>query len=463
MNQNHGVFQAALEADLGKIHKNGIPERIEAGYAPAMTELAAAITKERYAGEADYYSQQVEHLLRQSIGRIPTSHEIGLLPKTKQRHEGLEKLFGIAGDRGLGLNARRENAAKPLGYKDAETLRRGEVTKRPLLDVILDELVSQMLVLANEHDFVSVAQPDAPEPRSEPLHEAYFDAAATLDSTAATAAPSESTSSPPTSTPVDRGTMLKRRLGWRWRLAAAIGTLLVLSVATLVVVGTLGSHRMGPGGWGPSRLVYDYKRYNGNDNCADPANPASNYGRCGASTYYPVFNSFINTPSYGDERAFFDGYRTERPSHHAEDPVRNITSGDKIVTLKVYVDNMAQVDEEEPALTTTYNARVRIALPTGTAPNLIAYAYISAGRTVPVYDSVDLTSRQSFFIEYVPGSAVLWNRLHGHNQSYRLSDEIIGSEGALIGADTMNGVLPPSNDFSTVAVVELKIRAIPQP
>src|SRR5476651_585071 len=49
-------------------------------------------------------------------------------------------------------------------------------------------------------------------------------------------------------------------------------------------------------GWTPDRPVFDWN------------NPAQQVG----STTGPVFNSFINTPFYGDERTFFDAGRTDQ-------------------------------------------------------------------------------------------------------------------------------------------------------
>src|ERR1035437_6421582 len=63
----------------------------------------------------------------------------------------------------------------------------------------------------------------------------------------------------------------------------------------------------------PIRPTFDYNKYDPNNlNCNDPNNIAAQNGRCG-SLNGPVFDSFINTPSYGDERAFFDGHRSDMP------------------------------------------------------------------------------------------------------------------------------------------------------
>jgi hypothetical protein len=435
-------FPTRLVSDLERIYREGLPKDIPADYVPTMTTLAEAISGERHAGSEDYYSLQLENLIRKAIGRVPM---------TGERRNGVEKLFGITGGRILGLEARRESAAPSLGYKDADTLRRGEVNKRPFHDVLLEELLTQMVALGTEHDFAFKSDP-------EPTDEDETSQASAPLAPGDRAAPE--TPVPGTSASSSR-TALRRRLGWRWKLVAPIGAALALGAVTLTAMGAWASHQGYHDTWGPNRLVYDYARYNGNNDCNDPTNPATYYGRCGAITTYPVFNSFINTPFYGDEAKFFDGFRAERSSRNAEDPIANVTSGDKIVVLRIYVDNMAKVYEKEPALTTAYNTRVRVSLPTNISNSLVAYAYISADRAVTVNDSVDLTSHQSFSLEYIPGSAVLYDRVDGHKRSYRLSDEIIGSEGALIGTKTTNGVLAPTNVFSG-SIVNLEIRAVPQ-
>jgi hypothetical protein len=423
---NH--FETQLATDLRRIYERGLPKKLEAEEVPASTELAETFSGESTAAEEGYYRLQNEILLRAAIQGIRGDAD---------RERGLEKLFGISGDEVLGLQARRENAADLLGYKDAETLRRGEVKKRPFRDVLLGELLAGMLALASERNFAYTARYVRARPAS------------------GAGVPDESGRSPDADAPPN-GRRLPRR---RWLTAAVVA--LVAAVVTIILATSASTddHKAAHfQAWGPNRPVYDYNQFNGNNNCDDPSNPARYYGRCGAQVNYPVFDSFINTPSYGDERSFFDGYRSDHANGRAEDPVTDVTSGSKTVTLRVYVDNMAQVYPGAPNKTTAYNARVRVALPGDTGNEQLAYAYISAERATTVYNSVRLIGGRPFLLEYIPGSAVLLR----DNHSYRLSDEIIGSEGAPIGVNEMNGVLPPSDNFSTVGLVELKVRAVPQ-
>jgi uncharacterized repeat protein (TIGR01451 family) len=187
----------------------------------------------------------------------------------------------------------------------------------------------------------------------------------------------------------------------------------------------------------------------------------------------PVFNSFINTPSYGDERPFFDARLSDGAVGSTSDPVQNVTEdAGKEVTLRVYVHNNAnqstdclpehldangnctQIDSN--AVGIAHNAKVSITLPTATAATLRARADISASNATMVEDTVDMTGGEPFTVSYVPGSAVLLR----NNISYPLSDGIVNG-GALIGNTVMDGNLPGC--FNYAALVEIKVKITPKP
>lgn len=223
----------------------------------------------------------------------------------------------------------------------------------------------------------------------------------------------------------------------------------------------------------PARPTYDYNKYNGNNNCADPSNIALDHGRCG-SMDGPVFNSFVNTPYYGDERAFFDGRRSDQSITSNADDITNVTEGSKEVVLRMYVHNNAnqgtncfanhkdangvctQIDNDAPGV--AKNANVRIALPTATEQVLRARAYISASNAAMVEDTADLTAHEKFNVSYVPGSA----KLIRNNVPYSLSDNIV-TTGAPIGNTAMNGFLPGCFDYAALVEIHVKVNAQPTP
>lgn len=201
----------------------------------------------------------------------------------------------------------------------------------------------------------------------------------------------------------------------------------------------------------PDRPTFDYNKFDPNNlNCDDPNNPAAQNGRCG-SMNGPVFNSFINTPSYGDERMFFDGRRSDMANTTNADDIQNVTDGSKEVILRVYVHNNANQDTNN-TVGVAHGTKVRIALPTATEQVLRARAYISASNAGMVEDTADMLGGQKFSVSYVPGSA----QLIRHGAQYALSDSIV-SDGALIGDNVMNGDLPGCFDYAATVQIHVKI------
>lgn len=202
----------------------------------------------------------------------------------------------------------------------------------------------------------------------------------------------------------------------------------------------------------PDRQPFDYNK---------PCNPNDSdiYDRCGSLTG-PVFNSFINTPSYGDERAFFDARRSDQTAAGSfKNVLSNVTEGSQEVVLRTYVHNNANVSTNATN-GVAKNTKVRIALPTATGQALRARSYISADNATPklIEDTVDLTASEEFSIQYIPGSAMLYNNGPFKN-GVKLSDSIING-GALIGHDNLNGNMPGCFEYE--AVVQIRVKIVPK-
>lgn len=208
----------------------------------------------------------------------------------------------------------------------------------------------------------------------------------------------------------------------------------------------------------PDRPTYNYNKFDPNNlNCNDPNNIATQNGRCG-SMDGPVFNSFVNTPSYGDERAFFDGRRADAATNTNANVITNVNDGSKEVVLRMYVHNNANQNTNASGKGIAHNAKARILLPTDTQSVLRARAYISANNAALVEDTVDMTGSEKFNVSYVAGSAKL---LRGNSQ-YALSDNIV-TTGAPIGDKAMNGELPGCFDYAALIEVRVKIHEAPTP
>ncbi len=197
----------------------------------------------------------------------------------------------------------------------------------------------------------------------------------------------------------------------------------------------------------------------------EPANrPVKTYtGPDSIAFTYPVFNSWINTPNYGDERAFFDaGTQTGGPYQD----LLVVAPGQEI-TLRMYMHNGAAcglngTNFNGPGV--ARNARIQVYIPTATSTQLRSFGYIVADNTNPgwVADSVDFNSAVPVNMEFVPGSARLANG--AHPQGVVLPDSIVqhdnqfnvNNPSASIGYQNMDGNFPAC--FNYDAFVTLKVR-----
>lgn len=199
----------------------------------------------------------------------------------------------------------------------------------------------------------------------------------------------------------------------------------------------------------PARPAFDYTKapINGTT-CVEADGQA--YNRCGSMTG-PVFNSFTNTPFYGDERAFLDGRRTDQAISAHKDKIEDVTQGSREVVLRTYIHNNANQDTNN-TVGVAKDTKVRVTLPTATASVLRARSYISASNATMVEDTADMLGSQQFNVEYIPGSAIL---RRGNTTQYPLSDSIV-TTGALVGDKQMNGSFPGCFDYA--AFVEVRVR-----
>ncbi len=201
----------------------------------------------------------------------------------------------------------------------------------------------------------------------------------------------------------------------------------------------------------PDRPTYDYNKFDPTKSCTDPANA---YSRCGSMTG-PVFNSFINTPSYGDERAFVDARRTDQTAAGSyKNILPNVDEGTKEVVIRMYVHNNAHQSTNATGVGIAHDTKVRVALPTAAGQVLRARGYISASNAAMVEDTVDFTAGQDFSVSYVPGSAILYDNDNFKNGT-AVNDSIV-TTGAPIGSDALDGNF--KGCFEYEAVIQLRVK-----
>jgi hypothetical protein len=200
-------------------------------------------------------------------------------------------------------------------------------------------------------------------------------------------------------------------------------------VARVVVVGAalvLIPASTALAGWGPARTTFTWN------------SPAT----------YITFNSITDNPQFGDERAFFDG-RDAASSTWSDN--LSVSDNEELV-LRIYYHNDASSNLNLVA----NNTRVRIALPHTAATSTYANAHISASNANPgdVADTVNFYGTNPFTMEYVPGSAQIWNNVLRGTQ---MSDDIVTSNGALVGYSQLDGKIQGCAEFSGYVTIKVRV------
>ncbi len=202
-----------------------------------------------------------------------------------------------------------------------------------------------------------------------------------------------------------------------------------------------------------NRPTFDYNKGSDASNCAVTTDPGYDHGRCG-SLNGPVFDSFVNTPYYGDERAFLDARMSDKTD--TKDVLPYVTTGTKDVILRTYIHNNANQSTNSTGVGVAKDTKVRIALPTATDTSLRARSYITASNATPseVTDTADLVDTTPFSVSYVPGSAKIYNG--AHQGGFNLSDNIV-TTGDLVGYDQMDGNFPGCFNYQAYVEIHVKI------
>jgi uncharacterized repeat protein (TIGR01451 family) len=196
-------------------------------------------------------------------------------------------------------------------------------------------------------------------------------------------------------------------------------------------------------GFGPNRPVFDWN------------NPDQRQG----SLTGPVFNSFINTPVYGDERAFLDAKDASITQAGGFQDQVPVTPGNEYL-VRMYVHNNANQSTNADGTGIARNTRVRIHMHEGLANGHGITGYISADNATPaqVWDTVDFRNESTAFaVEYVPGSARIQNSVYP--QGISLPDAIVSGQGVQIGHDQMNGNMPGCFEYAAYVTIRVRVSA----
>lgn len=192
-------------------------------------------------------------------------------------------------------------------------------------------------------------------------------------------------------------------------------------------------HPLVVAGWGPLRPVYWCKA------------PTS----CDGADHV-VFNSYINAPNYGDERAFVDAKPASDVGPGGYHDALTVSPGETVL-VRIYVDNSAWAARVPPGGGAARGTRARVEVPLNGSRVHYLYAYISAANAQPkiVWDGTTLVSKQNTKLRYVFGSGHWW-------QSNIPVPDSLMEDGTLIGTRALNGEF--GDNFTDGGFLTFKVR-----
>ncbi len=223
------------------------------------------------------------------------------------------------------------------------------------------------------------------------------------------------------------------------RIGAAIAVVMVglIPVASALAVST----------WGPDRPALHYIK-----------------GQPGAD--HVVFNSFVDTDVYGNERTFFDGKTDNLTTDGGFKDSIDVVGKDEAL-VRIYIHNNADSSLNGADLKgagVSKDTSVRVALPNTFGRSAVANAFIGSSNATPkvVFDSLDFVTSgaQGFSLSYEAGSARIFNNATKTSPTVnpgRQLDDTIVTTGAPIGYDKNDGNWPGCFEYSGYVTLKVKI------
>lgn len=127
--------------------------------------------------------------------------------------------------------------------------------------------------------------------------------------------------------------------------------------------------------------------------------------------------------------------------------------------IRLYVHNNSVSKQDGGSGAASQDTRVQVSIP-GTSGNTVEVnGFITSSNAVPdkYWDYVNFHSDANFHLEYVYGSAIIYN--NAYPEGLALGDEIVTTtEGVLIGYDKMDGIMPGGYQYA--CYITLKVRVV---
>jgi len=218
-------------------------------------------------------------------------------------------------------------------------------------------------------------------------------------------------------------------------------------LAAIVIAGASAAYREAKGGggpvalpaagWGPPRPGYWCKR------------PKS----CDGADHV-VFNSYVNAPNYGDERAFVDAKPAAVKQPGGFQNSLSVRAGESVL-VRFYVNNAAWAGRlgSRLGIATGTEARAEVPLTADTRHDVFGYIRARNARPRVVWDGVTLQAEEPTVLRYEFDSARWWTK---HLPAgVPLSDALM-EEGTEIGSWALDGRFGTS--FTDAGLLTFRVR-----
>ena len=168
----------------------------------------------------------------------------------------------------------------------------------------------------------------------------------------------------------------------------------------------------------------------------------------GAQPYEP---NFVSAQSA-------DAIANDTKSNWYGNDVMDVENGrEYLIRLYVHNNSVPQQDEESGAA--SQDTRVQVSIPNTSGNTVEVNGFITSSNATPdkYWDYVNFHSDTNFHLEYVYGSAIIYN--NAYPDGLELGDKITTTaEGVLIGYDKMNGIMPGGYQYA--CYITLKVRVV---
>lgn len=233
-------------------------------------------------------------------------------------------------------------------------------------------------------------------------------------------------------------------------------SLMLLSITAVLIPMNVSAYWDNLGGRPALTLTDGDENGDGATFLDEEGNPRSFIG-----DYTPVFNSIVNNPNYGDERNFVTALAIDQDIHGAWNS-NTITAEDgQVYLVRIYVHNNNPNGENATAT----NTKVAFSIPTVSGNQIEVGGWINSdnANATQIYDGIlfQATDGRSFHLEYVYGSAMLYNNGFAGSSGTGFPDDSIVTNasdgGALIGYEDFDGRIPGCFEYTQIVAIKVKV------